>query len=309
MLLAFHLVGVLCFSLNLGYDSLVCLSILTAFCLTSCWGSNVWNFVFSYCFVAFCGVFSCFVSSFYWLMARIRGGKVGLLGSSGRGSHAPSPSRVLDTSSSVVPSTKSEGVEFVTLDDTTIEMVSPLPEVEVCSLVELVIVSALPTSLVGSGAAGSGLAPVLCCCPRCRTYNSLTRDGPHGLCLTCLGPYHDMWSCASCAAMQLRTRIQRARCMLLWRKGLSDHSLSRKEFQARRQEFETFSWFQGPSVLSFLGVAGGTVKYRPTSSAVGSFLGPFVSARSIPARSVSAPPPSVPGVSAQLLRALLVRHC
>ena len=162
-------------------------------------------------------LFSCFLRDFRLLSVSsfARDGKVGSPSSSSCGSHLPSPSRVLDTSSGVVPSTQSEGVEFVTLDDTDIEMVSQLPEVEVCSSVEPVNVSALPTSLVCSGAAGSGLAPVLHCCSLRQTHNSLTRDDQHTVCVTCLGPYHDMRSCVHCAAMQLRTRIPRARCLLI----------------------------------------------------------------------------------------------
>ena len=84
----------------------------------------------------------------------------------------------------------------------------------------------------------------------------MTKDDTHDCCLVCLGYAHDMKNCEQCRALQLRTRVERARAMLLWQKGVTSWPLSRRNYEERRKlgHFEGLDYLNEDYIHYFLGV-------------------------------------------------------
>ena len=102
-------------------------------------------------------------------------------------------------------------------------------------------------------------APVLRTCPTCHRSNSITSDDPHPECQLCLGQFHYMKNCQHCGAMRIRIRLARARSLLLWRRGVTDHPLTRLQYNERKAELERYKWTQQEYLLRFLGLPSGSV--------------------------------------------------
>ena len=86
----------------------------------------------------------------------------------------------------------------------------------------------------------------------------MTRDDTHDRCLVCLGEDHDMARCNCFRQLQLRTRVERARAMLLWRKRVTAWPLSRRAYEEKRKagDFEGLEYLSEEYIHRFLGVTG-----------------------------------------------------
>lgn len=86
----------------------------------------------------------------------------------------------------------------------------------------------------------------------------MTRDDTHDRCLVCLGEDHDMAKCSCCRQLQLRTRVERARALLLWRNQVTAWPLSRRAYETKRKagDFEGLEYLSEEYIHRFLGITG-----------------------------------------------------